>query len=183
MPFVVVYDAAALYPNAQRDLLIRVARHGLVQAKWTEQILDEMARARLRRHPDLDPAKLEQLRKLMNDAIADCLVIDYEPLMDNLQLPDPNDHHVLAAAIKTKAQVIVTPNLKDFPASQLGKWDIEAKSPDDFVLDQISINDRVVYACVQEIANSRRREPETVEDVLTELENSGLVASVAALRT
>jgi hypothetical protein len=65
----------------------------------------------------------------------------------------------------------------------LGKWDIEAKSPDDFVLDQINIADRIVYACAQEIANSRRREPKTVADVLTELENSGLVASVAALRT
>lgn len=77
----------------------------------------------------------------------------------------------------------MTPNLKDFPASELGKWDIEAKSPDDFVLDQVSIDDRIVYACVQEIANSRRREPKTVGDVLGELENVGLVASVAALRT
>jgi predicted nucleic acid-binding protein len=183
MPFVVVYDAAALYPNAQRDLLLRIARHGLVQAKWTEQILDEMTRARLRKHQDLDPAKLEWLRKLMNDAIADCLVTGYETLIDNLELPDLDDRHVLAAAIKARAQVIVTPNLKDFPASELGKWDIEAKSPDDFVLDQINIDDRIVYACVQEIANSRRRVPKTLEDVLTELENAGMVASVAALRT
>ncbi|MBO0810235.1 MAG: PIN domain-containing protein [Actinobacteria bacterium] len=183
MPFAVVYDAAALYPNAQRDLLLRIARHGLVQAKWTEQILDEMTRARLRKHPDLDPATLERLRKLMNGAIADCLVTRYEALIDNLELPDLDDRHVLAAAIKARAQVIVTPNLKDFPASELGKWDIEAKSPDDFVVDQINIDDRIVYACVQEIVNSRRREPKTVEDVLTELENAGMVASVAALRT
>ena len=45
MAFVVVYDANALYPNAQRDLLLRLARAGLVQAKWTSQILDEMRRA------------------------------------------------------------------------------------------------------------------------------------------
>jgi hypothetical protein len=183
MPFVVIYDAAALYPNAQRDLLIRVAQHGLVQAKWTEQILEEMTRARLRRNPDLDPADLVRLCKLMNDAIADCLVTGYEPLVDNLELPDPDDRHVVAATIKARAQVIVTPNLKDFPASELGKWDIEAKSPDDFVLDQISIDDRIVYTCVQEIANNRSRPPKTVEDVLAELENVGLLASVAALRT
>lgn len=183
MPFVVIYDSAALYPNAQRDLLIRIAQHGLVQAKWTEQILDEMTRARLRKNPDLDPAKVARLCKLMNDAIADCLVTGYEPLMDNLKLPDPDDRHVVAAAIKARAQVIVTPNLKDFPAAELGKWDIEAKSPDDFVLDQISIDDRIVYTCVEQIANSRSRPPKTVEDVLAELENVGLVASVAALRT
>ena len=53
MPFIVVYDANALYPNAQRDLLIRIAAAGLVQAKWTEQILDEMIRARQRRNPPL----------------------------------------------------------------------------------------------------------------------------------
>jgi hypothetical protein len=49
VPFVALYDANALYPNAQRDLLIRIARHGLVQAKWTNEILDEMCGARLRR--------------------------------------------------------------------------------------------------------------------------------------
>jgi hypothetical protein len=79
MPFVVVYDANALYPNAQRDLLIRVAQHGLVQAKWTLEILDELTRARLRKNPGLDPGKLDRLKSLMNDAVADCLVWGYEP--------------------------------------------------------------------------------------------------------
>ena len=182
MPFVVVYDASALYPNAQRDLLIRIARAGLVQAKWTSQILDEMVAARQRRNPGIDPAKLERLRERMNDAIADCVVTGYEQLIEGLKLPDPNDRHVLAAAIRAGAQVIVTSNLKDFPASDLAVFDVDAKSPDDFVLDQISIDDRVVFSCVAEIANSRTRVPATVEDVLTELENGGLVRSVAALR-
>ena len=183
MPFVVVYDAAALYPNAQRDLLIRIARHGLVQAKWTEQILDEVVRARLRKNPDLEEAKLLRLRQLMNAAVADCLVTGYESLVEGLKLPDPDDRHVLAAAIKAGAQVIVTNNLRDFPAGDLSTWDIEAKSPDDFVLDQIGIDSRVVFSCVQEIANSRRRSPQTVSDIVAELENSGLVATAAALRT
>ena len=98
MPFIVVYDANALYPNAQRDLLIRVAQHGLVQAKWTEEILDEMCRARKRKHPDLAPGKLTRLRALMNAAVADCLVTGYEDLIEGLKLPDPDDQHVLAAA-------------------------------------------------------------------------------------
>jgi hypothetical protein len=72
---------------------------------------------------------------------------------------------------------------RGFTPTDLGPWNIEAKSPDDFVLDQISIDAKIVYACVSEIANSRRRPPQTVEDVLTELERSGLVQSVAALRT
>lgn len=72
MPFVVVYDANALYPNVQRDLLIRISTAGLVQAKWTSQILDEMAAARQRRNPNLDPTKLVHLRDRMNAAVADC---------------------------------------------------------------------------------------------------------------
>ena len=119
----------------------------------------------------------------MNAAVADCLVQGYEPLIDGLKLPDPDDRHVLAAAIRASAQVIVTNNVKDFPAEDLQAFDIEVKSPDDFVVDQINIDDRVVFSCVAEIANARKREPVTVEDVLAELENVGLVRSVAALRT
>jgi predicted nucleic acid-binding protein len=183
MPFIVLYDANALYPNSQRDLLIRIARAGLVQAKWSEQIVDEMVRALARNMPDKPKERLERLVALVNDSVADCLVTGYEPLIDGLKLLDPDDRHVLAAAIKASAQVIVTANLKDFPAADLRQWNIEPRSPDDFVLDQIHINDKVVFACVQQIADLRKRHPSTVRDVLGELERSGLVQSVAALRT
>ena len=109
MPFVVVYDANALYGNAQRDLLIRIAQSGLVQAKWTEQILDEMLHNLGKKRPDIPAEKLRILRELMSNAIRDCLVTGYEPLIDSVQLPDPDDRHVLAAAIRSSAQVIVTP--------------------------------------------------------------------------
>ena len=119
----------------------------------------------------------------MIDAVADCLVWGYEPLVDALKLPDPDDRHVVAAAIKAGAQVIVTTNLNDFPADELAEFNIEPKSPDDFVLDQISIDDRIVVACVQDIANSRSNPPQTTQDILAELENTGLVTSAAALRS
>lgn len=112
----------------------------------------------------------------------DCLVSDYEPLIDMLKLADPDDRHVLAAAIKAKAQVIVTNNIRHFPADDLRPWDLEAKTADDFVLDQIHIEDRIVFACIQQIVDSRKRHPVTIRDVLAELESSGLVQSVAALR-
>lgn len=89
---------------------------------------------------------------------------------------------MLAAAIKAGAQVIVTRNLKDFPATDLQLWDIEAKSPDDFVLDQVGIDGRTVAACVQQIADSWTQPPEEVGDVLSQLERDGLVEAVAALR-
>ena len=90
MPFAVIYDASVLYPNTLRDLLVRIAQSGLVQARWTEQILDEMFGALQRDRPDLDPAKLDRTRILMGTAVRDWKVTEYEPLIDSLKLPDPD---------------------------------------------------------------------------------------------
>jgi predicted nucleic acid-binding protein len=182
MTFTVIYDANVLYPNTLRDLLIRIAQSSTVQAKWTNAILDEMAAALRRNRPDIPAARLDRLCELMNSAVRDCLVLGYEPLIEGLKLPDPDDRHVLAAAIKAGAQVIVTRNLKDFPASDLRQWEVEAKSPDAFVLDQVGINVRAVAASVRQIADSRTNPPESVEDILSQLERDGLMESVAALR-
>ncbi|WP_439663437.1 hypothetical protein ACSHWB_19540 [Lentzea sp. HUAS TT2] len=86
-------------------------------------------------------------------------------LVTALDLPDPD--HVLAAAIRAHARVIVTNNLKDFPAQ---------------VMRQRDIDPEVVWSCVQQIANSWRNPPGTIGDVLASLERCGLVQSVAALR-
>ncbi|MEV8114177.1 PIN domain-containing protein [Streptomyces xiamenensis] len=181
MAFVVIYDAGVLYPNTLRDLLIRVSQRGFVRARWTEAILDEVDR-NIALNYDIAPENLARRRSLMNRAVRDCLVTGFEPLVEGLELPDKDDRHVLAAAIRASAQVIVTDNRKDFPCDYLAKWDIERRSADDFMLDLMGLDDRVVYACVQEIATSRRRPPQTFDDVLGQLERSGLTESVAALR-
>lgn len=182
MAFVVIYDASVLYPSTLRDLLIRLAQSGLAQAKWTEQILDEMFAALKRNRPDLDPAKLDRTRSLMATAVRDWKVTGYEPLVDSVKLPDPDDRHVLAAAIRARAQLIVTSNVRHFPVDELHKWDIEPKSPDAFVRDQIGLDRAVVYAAVQQIADSWRNPPGSPDDVLDRLERAGLGVSVAELR-
>lgn len=178
----VLYDANVLYPNTVRDLLIRIAQSGLVQAKWTDQILDEMFKHLSANRPDIPASKLERLRALMLKSVRDCLVRDYESLIDAVELPDPDDRHVVAAAIKGHAQVIVTDNLADFPGETLARWNLEAKSADQFVLDQIYLNKAAVYSSVQQIADSWRNPPGTIDDVLLRLENCGLLEAVAALR-
>lgn len=182
MSFVVLYDANVLYPSTLRDLLIRLAQAGLVQAKWTDQILDEAFGNLTANRPDLDPHKLVRTRDLMNKAVRDCLVTGYAPLIEGIDLPDADDRHVLAAAIKARAQVIVTNNVKDFPPAVLDAWDMEAKSADDFVLDQIDLGREVVYSAVQRIADSRMNPPATFAEVLAMLERDGLLESAAALR-
>lgn len=100
MAFVVIYDACVLYPAPLRDLLVRLASTGIVRARWSELILDECFRSILAQRPDLKPESLRRTRELMKEAVPDCIVTGFEPLVNGLELPDPDDRHVLAAAIR-----------------------------------------------------------------------------------
>lgn len=117
MAYVVVYDACVLHDPSLRDLLIRVARKRRLnlQARWSHQILDEMVDSITERRPDLDESRLNRTRELMCDAVPDCIVAGFEDLLEAISLPDEDDRHVVAAAISTNAQAIVTFNLRDFP--------------------------------------------------------------------
>jgi predicted nucleic acid-binding protein len=181
--FTALYDANVLHPPGVRDLLVRLGQTGLFRAKWSEQILDEMVRSIVERRPDLDPARLARTRELMCEAVANCLVTGYEPLIDGLTLPDPNDRHVLAAAIRCSAQVIVTSNLKDFPATALEPFNIEAQAPDQFVLDLVNLAPGRVASVVQQQSAALRNPSRTVDDLLDSLSNQGLPRAVAALRS
>jgi hypothetical protein len=179
---VVVYDASVLYPSTLRDLLIRLAQSGLVTAKWTDRILDEVFDSLTRDRPDLDAARLLRTRTLMVRAVRDCLVQGWTGLVDLVELPDPDDRHVVAAAIRAGAQVIVTANIKDFPAEELEPWGIEPRSPDDFVLEHVVQHGPAISLIVRQIADTWTQPPGTLHDVLVALERGGLTRSVAALR-
>jgi predicted nucleic acid-binding protein len=106
--FTALLDANVLYPARLRDLLIRLALGKRFRARWTVQIQDEWIRNLLASRGDLRPEQLERTRLLMEQAIPDVLVSGYEGLIPGLTLPDPDDRHVLAAAIRCQAGVIVT---------------------------------------------------------------------------
>ena len=93
-----------------------LALKDVVLARWTDDIHDEWVRSVLRDRPDLKPEQLQRTREMMNTHVRDCRVTGYRDLITALQLPDPDDRHVLAAAIKAGASVIVTYNTKHFPA-------------------------------------------------------------------
>jgi predicted nucleic acid-binding protein len=132
-PKTVFLDANVLYSAGLRDLLIRLALHDLFRIKWSDRVHEEWMRNLLAKRPDLIPEKLERTRRLMVDGVPDSLVKDYEPLIEHITLPDPDDRHVLAAAITGQASVILTFNLKDFPQSLLRPYKIEAQHPDKFL--------------------------------------------------
>lgn len=153
----------------------------LIQATWSEQILNELIGSLAKRGVGT-PDRLVRLRQLIKNSIADSLVIGHEELIESLKLPDPDDRHVLAAAIRSHAQVIVTHNAKDFPASALEPWGIEAKNPDDFVRDLIDLDAWAVHSCLRDIVASRNNPPVTAETVLEQLERSRLVQTAAVMR-
>ena len=128
-----VLDACILYPAALRDLLMWLASFGVFEPRWTEEIHAEWMRNVLADRPQLTVARLEQTRRLMDQVDPGSLVSGYERHMAALGLPDPNDRHVLAAAIEARAPLIVSFNLSDFPAATLRAFGIKAAHPDHFL--------------------------------------------------
>lgn len=182
MTFTVVYDACVLYPASVRDLLIRIANTGIVRARWSDRILDECFRSVAHRRPQISTDALNRTRRLMIEAVPDCLVAGFEDLEEGLDLPDPDDRHVLAAAIRAGAQAIVTYNLRDFPDHVLARYDVESKHPDEFVLETVDLAPGAVLRCVIAQANGYGNPPLRVPELLDLLRRRELVQSVARLR-
>jgi len=117
----------------------------------------------------------------MNAHVRDALVSDFEDLIGILALPDPDDRHVLAAAIKGKADVIVTANLKDFPAIALGRWAIEAQHPDTFLSQRFHVSPPVFLEAVKTVRKRLNKPPKTVGAYLDILRRNGLAATVRGI--
>jgi predicted nucleic acid-binding protein len=180
--FTALYDANVLYPAPLRDLLMRLALEDIFLARWTNEIHEEWIRNVLANRPDLKRKQLERTRDLMNQHVRDCLVTEYADLIPSLTLPDPNDRHVLAAAIKAHANVIVTFNLDDFPEIELNKHGIEAQHPDEFLVYQFDLNSAAVCRAVQKQRAALRKPPVAVNDLLDTLARQQLPMTVERLR-
>jgi predicted nucleic acid-binding protein len=181
--FDATHDACVLHPAALRDLLVRLASTGMFRAHWSTEILDEMVRSIMRRRPDLTEAQFARTRQLMCNAVPDFLTTGYEELIDGLHLPDPDDRHVLAAAIRSGSQVVVTENLGDFPANVLQAYNIEAQTPDVFLLHLVDLSPRTVLGVLEAQAAALRNPAMNTDELLDRLAQSGLPRSIAALRS
>lgn len=178
---VAVYDACVLFPATLRDLMLRLAAAGLVQPRWSERILDECFRSIGAKRPELDPAALERTRAKMCAAFPDAMVTSNAVIPPGTALPDPEDVHVLAAAIEASATMIVTFNLRDFPATALDTLGVRAVHPDDFVLDRIDEAPGLVCNVLAAQANALRNPPTTVDALVARLSRQGLPRSAARI--
>lgn len=181
-PYPVVLDACVLYPARLRDLLMHLGLAGLYQPKWSALIHEEWRRNLLLQRSDINPEALARTTDLMNLALPDANVTGFETLIEGISLPDPNDRHVLAAAIRSNADVIVTLNLKDFPSGALAEFGIEALHPDDFVWDLFDLNHSVALNAVRLQRSALKNPPMTTEEFLEMLLKQGLPMTVKALR-
>ncbi|MBU2821273.1 MAG: PIN domain-containing protein [Acidithiobacillus caldus] len=180
--FTVVYDACVLYPAPLRDFLMRLALTDLFRARWTNMIHEEWIRNVLARRPDIEPAALERTRSLMNAHVRDCLVSGFEHLIPSIELPDPDDRHVVAAAIHSGSSLIVTFNLKDFPESHLLRYNIVAQHPDDFIFSLIDLHPAQVCEAAASHRRSLKYPPKAADEYLDALLRQGLAQTVGRLR-
>ena len=180
MAFATIYDACVLYPAPLRDLLMHLAVTDMFRARWTAAIHAEWMRTAHRLRPDIPADNFERVRQLMDENVRDCLVTGYEGLIPAITLPDPDDRHVVAAAIRCGAQVIVTFNERDFPIDTLAAFGIEAQHPDTFVSHLFDLDRVATLNAVKRHRASLRNPPFTAEQYIEKIRDQGLpiVASI-----
>ena len=182
-PSVAVYDACVLYPFHLRNILVQFAADGLVDAHWSEEIHEEWIRNLAANVSTASVERLRLTRDKMNQALPAATVADYQPHphISSINLPDPNDRHVVAAGIAAGASMIVTWNLRDFPAAELKRLGMKRLTPDTFLT---GIAKERLDAVVSATANARRnlrRSSMPVTEFLQALEHQKLVRFVAEI--
>lgn len=180
-PFVVVLDANVLFPVRIRDVLLTLAQEGLFRARLTDQIMEEWSRNLIRLKPDLEDSVRKQ-DALIRRHFEECFVEGYEPLIAGLDLPDPNDRHVLAAAIRSSAQVIVTENHRDFPTEVLAQYDIETLGADDMLTNTYGLFRQGGARALRRVRQRYDRPPMTASEFLLDLTRCGLPKLAAMAR-
>ncbi len=152
-PATVIYDACIIYPFHLRNIVVQAAVDGLVDARWTDAIHDEWMRNLLANTPGLPAERLEVTKQLMDIALPEATIHGYEKHIETVDLPDPDDRHVAAAAIEAGASMIVTWNLRDFPVGELRKHGLVRQSPDAFLA---GLYEQASDMLVGSLANARR---------------------------
>ena len=170
--FKAVLDTNVIYPIIIRDLLFWFAHYDLYTPKWIENIFAEWKTVMLRK--GISEEEAEKRIQRANLAFPDALVQNYNGLVAQLELPDEDDRHVVAAAIKANANVIVTNNLKDFPEKYLDSFGLKAKSADDFLTDIIDLNADIAVKAFREMVLNRKNPKMDVYEVLDSLRKVGL---------
>ena len=178
---VALLDANVLYSASIRDITLQLARNNMIRVRWTSAIQDEWTNALLIRSRHINRDSLLRTRHKMDAAFRGALVLDYEHLIEGLDLPDPNDRHVLAAAIRANCNVLVTHNLRHFPPMTLKPYGLQVEAPDSFLVQQLRSNPSGFLASIRRILARLRNPPYSAEEYLMNIRTAGLNATAAEL--
>jgi predicted nucleic acid-binding protein len=172
-------DTCVLYPAYLCDCLLRLAEASAYRPLWSTDVLAELRRNLIERGIPTD--RVDRRIAQMTRSFPDALVAGYETLIDGMS-NHPKDRHVLAAAVRANAEVVVTFNLDDFPEPALKPYEIAAIHPDEFLLDQLDLYPGVTLDVLRQQAASYRRVPNTVLDIVALLERTGVPRFAAEIR-
>lgn len=179
--FTCVLDTNVLYPMDCRDLLFWLAYYELYTPKWSQHIFDEWRGVMLSK--GISENEIQKRLNFPNKVFPDALVEDYEFLIPTLSLPDEKDKHVLAAAIKTNAHIIVTNNLKDFPEAYIRSFGIDVKCADEFITDIIDLNHEIAVQAFKDLVMNRTNPDLDEYEVLDIFRKRGLKKSADYLHS
>lgn len=160
--FRVVIDACVMLPQTLNDLLLTLAEEELFQPIWTAELLDEVERNLVKKFGVAPPSaayRIRQMRKAFPHAESE--TEGYRELIGSMK-NHRKDRHVLAAAVRSGAALIVTTNLKDFPDQALEPYDIDAEHPDEFLLDQLDLDEHRVLAAIDRMLLRNTRPPRSL---------------------
>lgn len=170
--FTVVLDTNVIYPVLSRDILFWFAYYDLYTPKWSRNVFEEWKEVMVRKGVSEEEA-IKRIERA-NKAFPDALVLNYEGLIKQLELPDKKDCHVLAAAIKANANLIVTNNIKDFPKKYLQSFGLSAKTADDFLSDIINLHQQQAIVAFKEMVLHKKKPPLNELEVLNQLRKINL---------
>jgi predicted nucleic acid-binding protein len=181
---VVFADANVLYNSALRDILIELALADIIKLHWSSIVLDELSRALVRTRADYDATKALRLITAMTEAVPAALIIppDETPIID--ELPDPDDAHVLVAAQHGECDVLVTFNVRDFPADVTAQLSspVTITHPDAFLIQLLTTQAAAVLPILETVRENLTRPPLTIPDYAASLERAGLKQTAELLR-
>lgn len=178
--FTAVLDADALCGALTRNLLLRLAEVGLFRPKWSDRILGELRRACLGRGQRAD--YIERVVREMRRSFPEAGISSFEHYEFAFDaLPDADDRHVVAAAIKCNAATIVTWNLRDFPESSLAPLGTQAIAPDDFIADLIDLDQALATDVVERMRKAFRAPEYGPADLIARMREVRLTQTAAIL--
>ena len=186
--FTAFIDACSLAGALRRNLLLTLAEAEFFRLRWSSMVLTETEAAiekMLGAKGATDAAaSAARARSSMEAAFEDAMVEGFDDLLSvGALLPDSDDAHVLAAAIKTRAAMLVTENLKHFPQAALQRLNIEVRSSDAFIADTIALDPGKAVAAIRTMRLRLKKPEKTAEILLLNMEATGLVETADALRS